>query len=242
MLKNVSLPKVVFLLLGLFVLQPALSESVCEQALLASEKHFATSHPNIRLKASEKALGQLSQYNFSMAELELLLQESRVSSGVMDGHHVVPLFRTVRTKDNYRDYVFLATLKEAFTAGKNTTVKLLSVAQLPEKRQRSLFYDLADGLEIKGKKLKVHGVSKRPMIINVSPAVRAKLNFKHKISLRLLESALNHKPDEVTQSEYDVNRINYIYHGKGVKLLIVLAHGEEKNTTSLVTSYFTKDK
>lgn len=242
MLKNVIFPKVVVLLFGLFLVQPLLSESVCERALLASEKHYSSNHPNIRLKVTDRALNELSRYELPVSEVEVLLQESQVGSGVMDGRHVIPLFRTVRSDVDYRDYVFLATVSEAFLAGKNTTVKLLSILKLPEKQQRSLFYDMAEDLEIQGKKLKVYGISKEVTIVNVSPAVRTKLNFKHKINMALLESALNNKPDEVTQSDYDVNRINYIYHGDGVKLLVVLAHDQEKNTTSLVTSYFTKDK
>lgn len=254
LVKKYSVVNTLFsLLVTLLLSTQAWSQTFCDDALKISEEFGAElqpiSHPQIHLRIYPEAAHTLQQRGLTGKDLEELIENSQVSSFMMGGKHVLPLFQTVKNENEYRDYVLLAVLREPFIKGTNSRVYVLTLGKVAEKEQKTLFYHLAEETGTRGQQVKAripelakdHGFQRAPIMINISPAVVAKLKYKHRIDMRLLESALSQKPDAIEHQNFGHDRYDLSFRGDGIKLLVVLAaNDKKKNTTFLVTSYFTK--
>src|SRR5690606_31411122 len=114
----------------------------CEKALSTSEALFYNQSPvapQIQLRIYPEASHTLNQKGMTGGDLQQLIKKSSISSFVMNGKHVLPLFHTVKTEEEYRDYVLLATLKEPFKPGVDSRVYVLTLGKVAEGDQKALF-------------------------------------------------------------------------------------------------------
>lgn len=242
------LQKIFVLFLQLPLIAPALADSFCDQALKRSDSYLAPSYSSSTFRISRQALAKAEAYGISMEELETLVAQSRVDSYERDGKILLPLFRTVRTDEIYRDYVFLAELRRPFLARKKSHVQILSLEKVSEKGQKLVLSDLAEEVGQRPQKLKVripgleeYGFKKgAPVTVKITAPVMLKLLLKHKIDLDLIKMALEQPANRIVRSDRTDDRLEMFYYGDKIMMIVVLGRLEESNTTSLVTSYFTQ--
>ncbi len=224
------------------------AETFCDHALKISDRYGAPARsPIIDFKITENASRQARELGLSHEELQILISESRLGSYEKGEEYILPIFRTVRSAELYRDYIYILKLRRPFVVNKKAIIHILDIEKPTEKGQRPYLEDLARHLRIRPHKLmtrvrRLHefGFPKGPVRVEIDPATLVKLQFKHKIDLKLLNSALQHRPDAVIQSDRTLDRVEMHYHGdNGIMLIIVLAYSELRNSAALVTSYFT---
>lgn len=241
-------PKLLLLLALQLPVHASFADSFCDQALRKSDSYISSLSPQGRFRISNRALAKAEHHGVSLEELELLVGQSKIDSYEKDGRILLPLFRTVRTDEIYRDYVFLAELRRPFLAKRKSHVHILDLNKVSEKGQKVILSELAAHVRQRPQRLRTripgleeYGFQKGvPVTVNITAPVMLKLRLKHKIDLGLIKMALEQVPDRIVRSERADDRLEVFYYGDKIMMIIVLGRLEENNTTSLVTSYFTQ--
>lgn len=226
------------------------AESFCDQALLKSNSFLSSNLADGRMKVSfsPQALDRKKDFQFLEGEIEDLLAHSHLNSFLEGDQILLPIFRTVRTEEFYRDYIFLLTLNQMLIVGRKNEVRILNIEKISEKNQKPLFYDLAERLKIPTYRLKARikslrqiGFREGPLTVEVPAPILAKIQYKHKINLTLLKSALELEEESIQVFEKENGRLELRFKGEeNLVLIVVLAYDDFKKAT-LVTAYFSRE-
>jgi len=234
---------VVFLLAGLSFSSQA--SEFCAEALRRSESLSSEQFSNLKVHIKRGAIQDATELGLSKNQLETLARQSQVKSFQRGGREIWLLFHTVKTKHKYRDYVLEATIHQRYIPGQSKSVNLLRVSKLSQRREGDILHELAANESVVPHQLQVSGLDFRALgfprgliQIDISPKVRIKLRFKHRIDLKLLAEILSHPPDQKQISAKSADLIELIYRSPKGSLLVVLAMNHHKPSLDLVTAFF----